>query len=96
MVKQDRDRSGEEADAGAGGVRPRAGAETLVVRKPAAPCEPVPREKCAVLVPALAWVEPACEESLRILETRGYVVRRLRGNSQIDMARSRMASDALL
>ncbi len=36
-----------------------------------------------------------CEEGLRALEARGYVVRRVRGYAAIDQARSQLASDAL-
>lgn len=50
---------------------------------------------CAVLVPAMRYVEPDCEKSLRDLERRGYVVRRVYGCSPIDHARSRLATAAL-
>jgi hypothetical protein len=40
-------------------------------------------------------LEPACDRSLRELETRGYRVLRVHGFKQIDLARSQMASDAL-
>lgn len=51
--------------------------------------------RCAILVPALHYVEPHCELSLRQLEGMGYPVRRLYGFSQIDVARNRLAADAL-
>lgn len=53
------------------------------------------RSKCVVLVPVGAHVEPGCEAALRILEHRGYTVRRVRGYSAIDQARNQMATDAL-
>ncbi len=57
---------------------------------------PVPTASgCVVLVPAGGPVEPACEESLRGLERRGYAVRRVRGYAAIDAARNQMATDAL-
>lgn len=56
---------------------------------------PLPREKCVVLVPAMTSIEPRCEEALRVLESRGYPVRRRHGSSQIDLCRSEMASDAV-
>jgi hypothetical protein len=48
-----------------------------------------------VLVPIATHIEPPCEEGLRELERRGYVVGRVRGYSAIDQARNQMASDAL-
>src|SRR5438445_13498256 len=50
---------------------------------------------CVILVPVGGPIEPGCEEGLRELERRGYPVRRVRGYSQVDVARNRMASDAL-
>ena len=50
---------------------------------------------CVVLVPVGSHVEPGCEDALRELERRGYPVRRVRGYSAIDAARSQMATDAL-
>ncbi|MDA1051522.1 MAG: hypothetical protein O3C40_13720 [Planctomycetota bacterium] len=50
---------------------------------------------CVVLVPVGSHVEPACEEGLRDLESRGFEVRRVRGYSAIDQGRCQMASDAL-
>ena len=40
-------------------------------------------------------MEPGCEAGLRVLEQRGYQVRRVRGFSQIDVGRNQMATDAL-
>jgi hypothetical protein len=40
-------------------------------------------------------VEPACEDALKELERRGYVVRRVRGYAAVDQARNHMATDAL-
>jgi hypothetical protein len=54
-----------------------------------------PINRCVVLVPAIHYVEPHCEHSLRQLEAMGYVVRRLFGFSQIDVARNRLVADAL-
>ncbi len=51
--------------------------------------------RCAILVPAIRYIEPHTEFSLRQLEVAGYPVRRLFGFSQIDVARNRLASDAL-
>lgn len=53
------------------------------------------RSKCAVLVPAYGAIEPQTEELLHVLAQRGYAVRTLRGASQVDLARSSMATDAL-
>lgn len=52
-------------------------------------------EQCAVLVPAFGAIEPEVEASLSQLADRGYVVRILRGSSQIDLARSTLATRAL-
>jgi hypothetical protein len=51
--------------------------------------------RCAILVPAAGAIEPHCELSLRQLETLGYPVQRLYGFSAIDVARNRLATDAL-
>ncbi|MGH7139506.1 MAG: sulfotransferase, partial [Pirellulales bacterium] len=51
--------------------------------------------KCAVLVPALRYIEPECEDALAELERRGYSVIRMRGCSSIDQARSVLATVAL-
>lgn len=52
-------------------------------------------ERCAVLVPYSGSIVSECEVSLRELERRGYVVRRVAGYSAIDQGRSQMATDAL-
>ena len=52
--------------------------------------------RCAILVPAMTHIEPACDESLRTLERRGYPVIRVFGISAIDQARNRMASRVLI
>ncbi|MBK8254100.1 MAG: hypothetical protein IPK82_15720 [Polyangiaceae bacterium] len=52
-------------------------------------------KKCVVLVPANGSIEPECEQGLRVLESRGYQVRRVPGFAAIDLARSQMATDAL-
>lgn len=51
--------------------------------------------RCVVLVPVGGAIDQGCEDGLRELERRGYPVRRVRGFSQIDVARSQMATDAL-
>jgi hypothetical protein len=55
----------------------------------------VDNSSCVILVPAAHYIEPHCELSLRQLEGLGYPVRRVYGFSQIDVARNRIASDAL-
>jgi len=50
---------------------------------------------CVVLVPIRDTVDPDCERSLRVLEARGYTVRRVLGSSDMSLVRSYMASDAL-
>jgi hypothetical protein len=52
-------------------------------------------EGCVVLVPVAHHIEPACESALRVLEARGYLVMRVYGYSQIDLARSELATQAL-
>ena len=56
---------------------------------------PKDRSRCVVLVPTARYIEPECERSLRELETRGYVVRRVPGFSAIDLARCVLATEAL-
>ena len=51
--------------------------------------------RCVILVPANHYIEPHCALSLGQLEAMGYPVRRLYGFSQVDVARNRLASDAL-
>lgn len=53
------------------------------------------RSRCAVLVPIGTHVEQACEVGLRALEAAGYAVRRLHGSSAVDMARNKLATEAL-
>jgi hypothetical protein len=50
---------------------------------------------CAVLVPVARDIEPETQEALSELQARGYVVRILRGGSQVDLVRSAMASKAV-
>jgi predicted O-methyltransferase YrrM len=52
--------------------------------------------KCVVLIPVGNILEPETDNSLRILANRGYIVRMLRGSSQVDLARSTMATEALM
>lgn len=53
-------------------------------------------ESCVILMPHNGQIVPGCEESLRVLEQRGYSVRRVPGYSQIDVARNEIASQAIL
>lgn len=53
------------------------------------------RARCVILVPVARYVESICDDALRELERRGYPVRRLYGCSAIDLARSRLATEAL-
>jgi hypothetical protein len=53
------------------------------------------RARCIVLVPFRDHIEPSCDEGLRALESRGYVVRRVDASAAIDRARSEMATQAL-
>ena len=50
---------------------------------------------CVVLVPTYGAIVPECEAGLKELQRRGYHVWRVPGFSQIDLARSQLASDAL-
>jgi hypothetical protein len=47
------------------------------------------------LVPISSSIEPECDDALRELERRGFVVRKSRGFTPIDVARNQMAADAL-
>jgi hypothetical protein len=51
--------------------------------------------RCIVLVPYRGHIEPACEDGLRALEARGYLVRRCDASAAIDRARSELATQAL-
>jgi hypothetical protein len=51
--------------------------------------------RCVVLVPVGHYLEPHCDLALRQLEALGYPVRRVYGFAQVDLARSRMATDAV-
>lgn len=57
--------------------------------------KPGPNGKCVILVPVAHHIEPACDEALRELEKRGYVVWRKYGYSAIDQGRCLMAQAAL-
>jgi hypothetical protein len=60
------------------------------------PCgSPDPR-KCVVLVPYSDHIAHPCEDALRELERRGYVVRRVVGYAAIDQGRNQLATNALL
>jgi hypothetical protein len=52
-------------------------------------------QKCVILVPVGTHIESKCDESLQVLQQRGYSVRRVRGYAAIDQGRSQMATDAL-
>lgn len=52
-------------------------------------------QRCVVLAPYREAVSPGCEEALRALESRGYVVRRVAIDGSLDQVRSRLATDAL-
>jgi len=82
------------------GVRPRA-RPAPSTRPGPSPAMPAGREsdldpgRCVILVPVGHHIEPACEEGLRSLESRGYPVRRVRGFSAIDQGRNQIATDAI-
>jgi hypothetical protein len=57
--------------------------------------QPGPNDKCVILVPVAHHIEPACDEALRELERRGYIVWRRWGYSAIDQGRCLMAQQAL-
>ncbi|MDB5384800.1 MAG: hypothetical protein JWM11_446, partial [Planctomycetaceae bacterium] len=48
-----------------------------------------------ILVPVGGSVVPECDKALLTLEQRGYTVWKVRGFSQVDVARCQMATDAL-
>ena len=50
---------------------------------------------CVVLVRVREQIDPMCEESLKILEQRGFVVKRIYGFSAVDVGRCIMAYEAL-
>lgn len=50
---------------------------------------------CMVLVPVRSHIEQECATGLAELQTRGYTVSQVVGQTAIDYARSKMASDAL-
>lgn len=53
------------------------------------------RESCVVLVPVSDRIEPECDDALRVLEGRGYQVRRGHGFPAVDQARNALATRAL-
>ncbi len=53
------------------------------------------RSRLVVLVPYLGHIDPACDESLRAVESLGYAVRRVSGTAAIDRLRSELATRAL-
>lgn len=56
---------------------------------------PVSNPSCVVLVPSLTPATAKCEDGIKELIKRGYIVRRMRGFSAIDQGRNQVASDAL-
>jgi hypothetical protein len=72
------------------------------VQEPAAPPpmgDPRPPHhpgRCVILVPYSGSILAECEEGLRVLERRGYPVRRVGGYAAIDQGRNQMATDALV
>lgn len=69
--------------------------------KPAPPAQPEPpiikksNKNCVILVPCNGGIEFKTDESLRILESRGYEVWRVPGWSCISQARSKITYDAI-
>lgn len=57
--------------------------------------DPNDPRKCVILTPHQGNVVSACDNSLRVLEQRGYSVRRVSGYSAIDVGRSQIATDLL-
>jgi hypothetical protein len=57
--------------------------------------DPLNPKNCVILVPCNSAIEHKTDESLRILEARGYEVWRTPGWSAIDQGRNRMAYDAI-
>ena len=55
----------------------------------------LPPKDCVILVPCGESIATSCEQSLRVLEQRGYTVRRVRGFAAIDVARNAIASSAI-
>lgn len=58
--------------------------------------DPMEPRRCVVLVPYSGYVYPECDESLKVLERRGYQVRRIGGYAAIDQGRNQMSTDALI
>jgi hypothetical protein len=54
-----------------------------------------PNHRCVILVPFSNRIEPEVDQSLRILESRGYPVWRVPGYSAIDQGRCRIAYNAI-
>jgi len=52
-------------------------------------------EQCAILVPVAHFIEPKTHDGLLELASRGYTVRYLRNSSQVDLARSTLATRAM-
>lgn len=57
------------------------------------PLEPC---RCLILVPYYSKISMHCNQNLKELEKRGYVVRRVQGYAAIDQARNQLATDALI
>ena len=52
----------------------------------------VDRDRCVILVPTIRYIEPETHDCLLQMRALGYQVRFLRGCSQVDLARSILAS----
>jgi hypothetical protein len=57
---------------------------------------PLDPGRCVILVPFGSYIHPPCDNALRELERRGYLVRRVGGFSAIDQARNKLATEAVL
>lgn len=96
-----KDRTGELADRCGHRLATEAANDALEVRVPPTSAATTSGRSsdrgrgCAIVVPTMRYIEPECDAGLRELERRGYAVRRLHGCSAIDLARSRLATEAL-
>lgn len=63
---------------------------------PPHPFPPLDPRRCVVLVPYNGFIHQECDESLKVLERRGYSVRRVSGYSAIDQGRNQMATDSIV
>jgi hypothetical protein len=58
--------------------------------------DPKDPRRCVVLTPYCGQIVSPCDEALQQLERSGYQVRRLPVNGSLDVARNRMATEALI